>query len=216
MRVVVLGARGGVGRHAVDLAAAAGHEVVAAARSVEGVPVDTPGPGRVVPVALDVRDGTAVADVLRDADAVLWCVGVTRRSGGDVGRSALPGALAAAAEHGVRRWVSVSGAGVTLPGDDKGAGARLVSSLTRRFARDLVEDKIGEHAALVAGGLAWTEVRPPRLVDRPGTGRWLLDDAAPGLTAAPVAKADVAAAMLDLAGSLEWVGRSPFLHAARD
>lgn len=216
MRVVVLGARGGVGQQAVGLAAAAGHEVVAAARSHEGAePTRTPS-ADVRQVAVDVRDAAAVSAVLREADAVLWCVGVTGRSGGDVGRAALPAALAAAAEHGVRRWVSVSGAGVTLPEDRKGAGARLVSALTRRLARDLVEDKLGEHEALAASGLAWTEVRPPRLVDRPGTGRWLLDDSAPGLTAAPVARADVAAAMLHLAGSQEWVGRAPFLHAARD
>jgi len=121
--------------------------------------------------------------------------------------------VAAACQVGVGRLVSVSGAGVTLPGDQKGLGARLVSGLTRRLARDLVIDKEGEHAVLEASGLSWTEVRPPRLVDSPGTGRWALVDLAPGLTARPVAKADVALAMLDLAASRDWERRSPFLVA---
>lgn len=158
-------------------------------------------------------DADAVRAALEGADALLWCIGVTGTSGGDVGRRTLPGVLAAAEAAGVRRVVTVSGAGVTLPGDAKGAGARLVSALTRRFARDLVEDKVGEHAALAASGLAWTEVRPPRLVDRPGTGTWRLGDDAPGLTAPPVARADVAAAMLHLVVGDELVGGSPFLHA---
>lgn len=209
MRIVVLGANGGVGRRAVTAAAGAGHRVVAAARSLPSVPAGAE------PVALDVRDAAAVDSVLRGADAVLWCVGVTRRSGGDVGRTAMPHVVAAAQAHGVGRLVSVSGAGVTLAGDVKGVGARLISGLTRRLARDLVQDKEGEHAILAASGLSFTEVRPPRLVDRDATGRWSLVEQAPGLTASPVTKADVALAMLHLAGTQDWVGRSPFLVAAR-
>jgi hypothetical protein len=76
--------------------------------------------------------------------------------------------------------LTVSGAGVTVPGDAKGAGARLVSALTLRLARDLVEDKQGEHEVLAASGLDWTQVRPPRLVDKDATGRWSLVDTAAG------------------------------------
>ena len=207
MRVVVLGAGGGVGRRAVAAAAEQGHEVVAAARTAPEVPLG------VQALALDVRDADGVRAAVHGADAVLWCVGVTRRSGGDVGRTALPHLVAAATDAGVSRLVTVSGAGVTLPGDVKGPGARLVSALTRRLARDLVLDKEGEHAVLAASGLSWTEVRPPRLVDRDPTGRWVLGEQAPGLTARPVAKADVALAMLALAGSRDWERRSPFLLA---
>jgi len=207
MRVVVLGASGGVGSRAVKAAVERGWDVVAGARSRPSLPAE------VEAVAVDVRDPAAVHGVLRGADAVLWCVGVTKRSGPDVGRTGLAHVVAAVQEHGVGRLVSVSGAGVTLPGDVKGVGARLVSGLTRRLARDLVEDKEGEHAILEASGLSWTAVRPPRLVDREGTGRWALVEHAPGLTAKPVTKADVALAMVELAGSQTWVRRSPFLVA---
>ena len=183
-----------------------GHEVVAAAHTAPDVP-------GVRPLAVDVRDGAALARAVDGAEAVLWCVGVTRSSGGDVGRTGMPLLVAACKRAGVRRVVSVSGAGVTLPGDAKGLGARLVSGVTRTLARDLVLDKEGEHAALARSDLDWTEVRPPRLVDRDPTGRWRLGEQAPGLTAKPVAKADVALAMLELAGSAQWVRRAPFLTA---
>jgi NADPH:quinone reductase-like Zn-dependent oxidoreductase len=94
------------------------------------------------------------------------------------------------------------------------AGHDVVSALTRRLARALVEDKEGEHAVLAATRLAWTEVRPPRLVEREASG-WSLTTTAPGPTARRVAKADVAAAMLALAASHEWAGRSPYLVARR-
>lgn len=219
MRVVVLGAGGGVGRQAVLASAGAGHDVVAVARRPLDVAAGVHG---VRTVVADVRDEVAVRAVLEGAEAVLWCVGVTRTSGPDVGRASLPHVVRAAEEGGARRMVTVSGAGVTLPGDAKGAGARLISALTRTFARDLVEDKQGEHEVLAGSRLSWVEVRPPRLADAPGTGGWELTDRAPGLRAAAVSKADVAAAMVALAGSpgspgpgpdqgATWDRRSPFL-----
>lgn len=209
MRVVVFGAHGGVGRRVVQVAAGVGHQVVAAARTV------TATPPQVVPAVVDVRDAEAVRRAVEGADALCWCVGVTRRSGPGVGAEALWHVVAAAQEFGVSRLVSVSGAGVTLPSDVKGVGARLVSGVTRRLAADLVADKEAEHRILAATSLAWTEVRPPRLVD-PDTAKpenWVLVQRAPGLTAKPVAKVDVARAMLHLAASADWVRQSPFLVA---
>lgn len=207
MRIVVFGAAGGVGSRAVTAAVAAGHEVLAAARTAPAVPQG------VQARSVDVRDAAAVAAAVRGVDAVLWCVGVTKRSGGDVGRTSMPHVVQAAERAGVARLVSVSGAGVTLPDDDKGLGARLVSALTRRLAGPLVLDKQGEHAVLAGSDLAWTQVRPPRLVDREPTSRWALTEQAPGITARPVAKADVALALLALAVSDDWVRRAPFLVA---
>ena len=210
MRVVVFGANGGVGRRAVEVAADAGHQVVAAARTPPGPPSGA-GPGSVVAAAVDVRDGGAVRRAVEGVDAVLWCVGVTKRSGPGVGAAGLPHVVAAMEEFGVPRLVSVSGAGITLPRDRKEAGARFVSALTRRLAVDLVADKEAEHAILAGSALNWTEVRPPRLVDRDGPENWVLVERAPGLTARPVTKTNVARAMLTLTWLDGWAGRSPFL-----
>ncbi|MGY1734779.1 NAD(P)-dependent oxidoreductase [Geodermatophilus sp. SYSU D00684] len=206
MRIVVFGAAGGVGRHAVRLAAERGHTVVAVARRATGLPgvVECPG---------DVRDAALVGGAVRGADAVLWCVGVTRSSGGDVGRTALPGVVAAMRAAGVRRFVGISGAGADLPGDRKGRGARLVSGLTHRLARDVVEDKEGEYRVLAGSDLDWTQVRPPRLAERPGTGRYRLTTEAPGLRAAPLAKADAALALVELAEGRDRLSAAPFVVA---
>lgn len=209
MNILVLGAAGGVGQWAVTLAVAAGHQVRAGARTPPG---QSPS---VEPVAVDVRDAEAVRRAVDGVDAVLWCVGVTRHSGADVGRVGLPHVVAAARAAGVERVVTVSGAGVTLPGDGKGPGARLVSALTRRLAGDLVADKQAEHDVLSASSLRWTEVRPPRLVDGAATDRWQLVDEAPGITAAPVTRGDVAAAMLQLVTGEAWSHRSPFVVRTR-
>ncbi len=208
MRVVVLGAAGGVGHHAVRLAMERGHEVTGVARR------SAPGAGPARWVAGDVRDTELVTPLLNGTDAVLWCVGVTSTSGGSVGRTALPPLAEAMAERGVRRFVGVSGAGADLPADRKGMGARVVSALTRRLARDLVEDKEGEYRILAATSLDWTQVRPPRLVDGPGRGRYRLTEEAPGVWTNPLAKADVALAMLELVESRQWLAAAPYLVSA--
>lgn len=209
MKVVVLGAGGGVGRCVVRAAVARGDEVVAAARTRTSVPEG------VEYRMLDVRDAEAVDEVLVGADAVVWCVGVTKKSGPDVGRVAMPEVIASAARQGVKRIVGVSGAGVTLPGDVKGRGARFVSGLTHRFARDLVDDKYGEYEALASSSMSWTQVRPPRLSDGPATGRWVLTTQAPGLNAAAVSRADLAQAMLLLTNDDQWASQAPFIVTPR-
>lgn len=205
MRIVVLGAAGGVGRCVVRAAAARGDEVVAGARTHTNVPRG------VERRTVDVRDAQAVDDLMIDAEAVLWCVGVTKRSGPDVGRVAMPHVIASATRHGVNRIVGVSGAGVTLPADVKGAGARFVSGLTHRFAPDLVDDKYGEYRALTSSNVSWTQVRPPRLSNGPATGRWSLSTEAPGIRAAAVSRADLAQAMLRLTNGDEWASQAPFI-----
>ena len=205
MRILVMGATGGVGRTAVRVAHEQGHEVGAASRSGAVVlPASTA-------LTVDVRDADAVLEAVDGVHVVLWCVGVTASSGADVGRTGLANLVRAMGRSGTRRVVTVSGAGVTVPGDHKGAGARLVSALTHRLAHDLVADKEAEHAVLAASDVEWTQVRPPRLSVAAATGRWRLTDRAPGPTARPVPRADVAAAMLSLTVGHEMLGRSPFV-----
>lgn len=213
MRLVVLGAAGGVGRQVVAVAHERGHQVTAVARKADAGKGDAGNGDDARWIAADVRDTAAVNPLLRGADAVVWCVGVTARSGGEIGRTALPPLLAAMSEHGVPRFVGISGAGADLPGDHKGFGARLISGLTHRLAPRLVADKEDEYHALAASDLDWTQVRPPRLADTAGTGRYLLTEDAPGLRARPVARADVARAMLDLTETRQWLGAAPFVLA---
>lgn len=206
MRIVVMGANGRVGRQVVLAAARAGHEVLATARDVP-----THLPAEVRTLEVDVRLPDAVAGALRGADAVAWCVGVTSRSGPGVAQEGIRHLVTAAAAHGLRRVVSVSGAGADLPGDRKGMTARLVSSLTHRLAGDLVTDKEQEFAVLAASDLVFTQVRPPRLVDTDATGAWHLSERAPEVWARPIARADVAAAVLHLLEHDTWVRRAPYI-----
>jgi putative NADH-flavin reductase len=165
MRVAVLGATGRTGRAVVDELLRRGHDVAALVRDrdVAGLPeaVET--------VTGDARDVSAVALLLEGAQAVVSALGPRRR---DVTlhrevATLLVDALPAA---GIRRFVGISGAGIDVPGDAKSLRDRAVSGLLQRLGGQAVQDKAVEHRVWAASGLDWTLVRPPRLVDRPGTG----------------------------------------------
>jgi nucleoside-diphosphate-sugar epimerase len=182
MKVVVIAATGRVGRRVVELARAAGHEVTAVARAPVGLPDDVPA------IAADLAEDTvapALADAVRDADAVLSCLGA--RSSGDVG-VASRGTIAivrAMEAVGVRRLLVISAAPVSTvptpsrphpPRHDPGDGVLVryvVGPLVKRILRRTYDDLARMEEAVCASSLEWTILRPPRLTDRPtrpGTG----------------------------------------------
>ena len=181
MKLTIFAATGGIGRQLLEQAVAAGHDVTAVVRSPEklsGQPV------RVVRADLASPDPAALESAVGGADAVLSGLGA--RSKADAGVAARgTSAIAAAmqATH-VRRIVVVSAAPIgTVPSPgrpkppkhDPGDGLFM-----RHVATPLVKVVLREHYADLAlmedvlrdSGLDWTMVRPPRLTDKPGTGRY--------------------------------------------
>jgi putative NADH-flavin reductase len=159
MRLTIVAATGGIGRHLMEQAVAAGHEVTAVARR----------PREAVRGADAVLSGLGPRDPRADA-------GVTSR-----GTAAIVAAMEA---EQVRRVIVVSAAPVgpvPVPGQpappkhDPGDGFFMRHVLSR-IARTL----FGEHYADLAraeqtlreSGLEWTVSRPPKLTDKPLTGRY--------------------------------------------
>jgi putative NADH-flavin reductase len=179
MKITVIAATGGIGKHLVEQAVAAGHEVTAVARR----PRDLPAGVRSVAVDFAAPDAAALASAVRGADAVLSGLGPRnpRADAGITSRGTRAIVAAMQAEH-VRRIIVVSAAPVgpvALPGQpkppkhDPGDGF-FMRHLGSRFARAM----FGTHYADLAvmeqilrdSGLEWTVSRPPQLNDKPLTG----------------------------------------------
>ncbi len=195
MRIAVLGATGGVGRQLVRHALADGHQVTAAVRDPARLPITH---DRLTTVRADALDAASVKGVIAGVDAVLSGIGAAGRH--DPLRPASTSAkalVAASAATGVRRVLAVSAA----PLNRSGAGDSLV---TRRLAmpvlwalfREAYADLELMERQLRESDLDWTAVRPPRLTNAAGKGRYRhAVEASPGGMA--IARADVARAMLD-------------------
>ncbi|MGO4460616.1 NAD(P)-dependent oxidoreductase [Streptomyces sp. M-16] len=199
MELTVFGATGGVGREVVRQALAAGHGVTAVVR--DPARLDVPPHERLrVAVVADLTDEDALVPVLAGRDAVVSALGAAGNKQArlrPVTGPALRAVVSAMDRAGVTRLSAVSAAplGPDSPGDGLFLRAVLYPVL-RRALRDLYADLAVMEDTLRASGLRWTVVRPPRLLDRPHTGRYrrALDANVPG--GKVIARADVADALL--------------------
>jgi putative NADH-flavin reductase len=174
MKLTIFAATGGIGRHLLDQALAAGHDVTAVARNPRTLPAGV----RVVTADLAVTGPADLQPAVAGADAVLSGLGPRSRADAGIasrGTLAIVGAMRAT---GVRRVVVVSAAPVgtvASPGHDPGDGpvTRYVAMpLVKAVFRQVYDDLALMEDALRDSGLDWTVVRPPRLTDRPATGTY--------------------------------------------
>ena len=217
MKLTIVGATGGIGRHLVDQAVAAGDDVTAVVRDpakLAGVPI------RVVAADLATADPATLPAACAGADAVLSGLGPRSSADAGIATRGTRAVVDAMTGAGVRRIVVVSAAPVGVvpspgrphpPRRDPGDGPLmryLLGPAIRRVLRRHYADLALMEEVLRDSGLDWTAVRPPRLTDKPLTGSYRTAygrNVRGGLT---VSRADVAHAMRHLLDRPESVGRT--------
>lgn len=212
MLLVVLGSTGRIGSLVVDEAAHLGWDVRAAIRpgtTAQRRP-------RIAPWPTDLADPSAIDGLVSNADAVIGALGPRANSPEQVGlfRDTARRLVESMERRRVGRLILLSGAGVTVTGDQRGTFDRVMVRVVRTASRHVVGAKQVERDVVAGSNLAWTALRPPFVVDGPRTGSWRLGEAAPGL-GARITRADVAAALVAQATDEQWIGKSPFLWTPR-
>lgn len=183
MRLFVLGATGGTGRSLVEQALWRGHSVTAFVRS----PGKLAGPRQGLTVLKgDPRDADQLRAVLSGHDAVVSALGPPGPGRTSILRDCARSTVAAMQETQVRRLLVVSAA-VLFP--DAGL---LATVLRHTFLRSVAKDSLEMERIVVASGLDWTIVRPPRLTHGPLTTHYSLADGHLPQGRLVVSRADVA------------------------
>jgi putative NADH-flavin reductase len=204
MKLTVVAATGGIGRHVLDQAVAAGHEVTAVVRN----PDTLSQPVRVVTADLATADPAALQAAVEGADAVLSGLGPRSNADAGIASRGTRAVVAAMQATGARRLVVVSAAPIgTVPSPgrpkpprhDPGDGffmRHLLSHVAKTLFREHYADLAVMEDLVRDSGLDWTIVRPPRLTDGPLTGvyRTAYGRNIPGGWKVP--RADVAHSML--------------------
>jgi putative NADH-flavin reductase len=217
MKLTVFAATGGIGHHLLDQALAAGHDVTAVARN----PRSLPGRARIVTVPdLAAADPAALEPAVAGADAVLSGLGPRSRSDAGVASRGTRAIVQAMRATGVRRIVVVSAAPVATvpspgrphpPRHDPGDGfvtRHLATPLVRAVLGDVYADLALMEDVLRDSDLDWTVVRPPRLTDRPPTGRYRTASGRNLRRGLSVARADVAHLMLRVLDQPATIGQA--------
>ncbi|MEV6924906.1 NAD(P)H-binding protein [Dactylosporangium sp. NPDC051485] len=183
MELTVVAASGGTGRHILDQAVAAGHDVTAVVRN----PRKLDGLGnrvRIVAVDLASPDAGALREAVAGAGAVLSALGATSAHEEGVAERGTRAVVAAMRTAGAHRLVVLSAAPIgtvpspqrpTPPRHDPGDGF-FMRHLGVPFARTKFRAHYADLARMedvVRGSdLDWSISRPPMFTDKPGTGRY--------------------------------------------
>jgi putative NADH-flavin reductase len=208
MKLLVLGATGGIGSAVVEAALAAGHEVTVYVRSPDKLGDVS---DRVRVVMGDLTDEAAVGIAVPGHDAIISAIGSSPRADQvDVPAIGMRNVVGAMQAAGVRRLVGLAGGAVDVPGERKPLGGRITTALVRLMARNVVEAKQREFAMVHATDLDWTMVRPPNVVDGPPTGHVEIGAELHGFR---INSGDVGAAMVELASGTDWLRQAPYVSA---
>jgi putative NADH-flavin reductase len=215
MKLTIVAATGGIGRQILQQAVAAGHDVTAVVRNPAKITANV----RVVRADLSDPDPIALATAVEGTDAVLSGLGAHSRADEDVATRGTQAIVTAMQSAGARRIIVVSAAPIgTVPSPgrphppkhDPGDGflmRHLLGPVIKAVLRGHYADLARMEDVLRGRGLDWTVVRPPRLTNKPATGRYRTAAGQNVRGGALISRADVAGFMLALAGRPETAGQ---------
>ncbi|MEU6596872.1 NAD(P)-dependent oxidoreductase [Streptomyces flaveolus] len=200
MKLTVFGATGGIGRELVRQALDAGHTVTAVVRDPARLTVTG---DRLEVVRSGLADPEEVRPAVRGRDAVLSGLGARSRKDAGVATRLTRTVLGAMEAEGVRRLLVVSAGPVGPASVDDGPLDRGVRGLVSAVLKGVYADLREMEAELARSGTDWTSVRPPRLQDKPLTGRYRTVVGGFPPKGRFIARADVAHAMLSMIDARE-------------
>jgi uncharacterized protein YbjT (DUF2867 family) len=171
MKMTVFGATGGIGGHVVRQALDAGHKVTAVVR--DPARFDVSHPALEVATVPGLTDPEVLRPVLEASDAAISGVGPRGRKDGPIASSTTRGILRAMEASGVRRFVAVSAVPVgPVPKGESFVNRRILLPFISAFARDVYVDLAEMEDEIRRSTTEWTIVRPPKLVNKPLSGKY--------------------------------------------
>lgn len=196
MRLTILGATGGIGRLLLPLALEQGHQVTAFARAPEKIATNG---SRLRVVGGDLFNSKQMASAMQGSDAVLSAFGPStlRRTHQrrDFGRTVVE----ALREAAVDRFLHVSTAFLFRD------GGLTVNVMANTLFHNVTVDSRDCETEMAQPDLAWTIVRPPRLLDEPPTHRTRVVSGHLPKNGFTISRADVAAFLLEEATNPRFI-----------
>ena len=204
MKLTIFGATSATGKHLVEQALSAGHEVIAFVRDATKLGISHE---KLKVISGDALNAAQVEDAVKGSDAVMSTLGPKGKPMVMAAEST-KNIVSAMEKHGVKRLVVVSVAGISVPKDNR--GFNLVSALIKLLLKNVFVDRENQIAVMQSSKLDWVVVRVPRLTDEPAKGsvKAFFGNPSPSMK---VTRADVADFMLKQLTENQWLKQAPIL-----
>jgi putative NADH-flavin reductase len=204
MKLTIFGASSTTGKLLVEKALASGHEVTAFVRDATKL--------RLTHENLKIITGTAlnsaqVDEAVKGSDAVLSTLGPKGKPTVMAAEST-KNIVSAMEKHGVKRFVVISVAGISVPQDNR--GFNLIAALIKLLLKDVFVDRENQLKVLESSQVDWVAVRVSRLTDNAGTGsvKAFFGNPSPSMK---VTRADLADFMLKQLTESQWLKQAPII-----
>lgn len=207
MKFLLIGATGLTGEAIVEQGLAQGYDITALVRDASKIAVSDP---HLRLVAGDILDPRDVDVAMAGQDAVICSLG----TGVTFKHVALFSdgtrhLLEAMRNHAVRKIVCITGIGA---GDSRGHGGFLYDRIVEpTVLRTIYEDKDRQEELLRDSDRDWIIVRPGMLSNDEATGKYRVLLNLTGITVGKIARADVAAFVLQQLSSDDFLRKTPLL-----
>jgi putative NADH-flavin reductase len=190
MRLCVLGGHGKTGKRVVAVARALGHAV----QVLEG----------------DALDAEALRTAIAGSEAVISVLGPVRGSAPDFSSRATAAVIDVMRRERVARLVMVTGA---MCGPPRELGLFYRSMIKLPSLARVIADRRKQEELVMASGLEWTLVRPPRLTDDEPAEPPVFAFHGPVLMMESCARSHLAQALVTLAVTGAQTGKGVYLHS---
>jgi len=207
LRVLILGASGGVGREVLKQGLDRGYSLTAQTRSAAMLGELAQ---RVWVLEASPTDPARMREAVQDQDAVVFALGVDATGRTTLFSDATRVLIAAMQEAGVRRLVTITGVGA---GETRGHGGFFYDWIIYPlFTRHRYADKEKQEALIEASNLDWVIVRPAPFSEKPGTGPLQVHTRVTRDTILRrITRAEVATFVLDQLRSDQYLRTKPFI-----
>jgi len=169
LRILVLGANGGIGRQAVELALKTGHQVTALLRNPANLALTH---SHLEVVKGDIMQPATFEKYLHNQQAVISAIGIKGTGPTTLYSEGNRNLLNAMTKAGINRAFFISASAIeispVLPFYARFAAKYIVQKILRNMYADIrIMEKLVKES-----DINWTIVRPPRLTNKPVTGHY--------------------------------------------
>jgi putative NADH-flavin reductase len=168
-QIVVLGANGGIGRQAVEMALTQGHRVTAILRTPATLTITHP---NLTVVKGDILKPELWEKYMENKDAVIAAIGATSLTETTLYSQGARNLLQAMTKMGTTRVFFISASGLEVNPSHNFIIRLATKYLLQRIFKNMYADLERMEEIVKESDLNWTIMRPPRLTNAPFTGRY--------------------------------------------
>lgn len=204
-RIAILGGTGKAGRYIAQKALESGHEIRMLVRNPDKLAYRD---NRIEIIVGDAQDTDSIRSLLKDCDIVINTFGQPAKEL-PLYSSITGQLLSIMNEFGIKRYIGVTGASLTIEDDNKRMINRIGAKIFGFLYSKLLSDRKKELNILLKSNVEWTLIRLPFIVEGTETGS--IKENLKDMEGTKITNGDIAQFIINQVNNLKYIRKAPFI-----